>query len=470
MTTKNNDVLTGNVADPKLTLYAFHLKHNFAQGMDNKVKDAEKIWKKIQEFGTKHEIDELKKLDAIIPEKYQNNKPINSPILPNILEFASKNDNKLKGEFNPRQIHDTYAIDLTLRYPDQKLQLNHLKGLNPNDSLLPSKINASLGQSLVFFAQPIGNIYDDKTFADVCVKSFLSEGEKTFEQLELNFQHQGKLLGSPIFEYNNDADSPEKQCHILIWLNTNPQTTILENEGKYYDPLIKLLNCRSKIIYARSQATWCYQQARKEYRTLERKAILFNRLKKKHIDLQLRLFNKWLNEIQKTSFNYARYLRDLQQHNTTIQSDIKNYHLNLDTLKIICVKEDNLEFLLSFVEFAKDTFVEQINTDLAYLTPGQNFFDQMLNTIRGIVEVEQAKRDRSLERTIQVLGIAFGGGAIVSGVVTEHIDKPFAQQINFKYPVHPLVLSLLWSLLATVVFGMVAWLVTKPKHKRTKGK
>jgi uncharacterized membrane protein YvlD (DUF360 family) len=93
--------------------------------------------------------------------------------------------------------------------------------------------------------------------------------------------------------------------------------------------------------------------------------------------------------------------------------------------------------------------------------------DKVIASIRGIVEVEQAKRDRSLERTIQVIGIAFGGGAIVSGVVNQHIDKPFAP-INFKYPVHPLVLSLLLSVLATVVFGMVAWLVTQPKRKRTK--
>ncbi|MBW4678294.1 MAG: hypothetical protein KME52_31240 [Desmonostoc geniculatum HA4340-LM1] len=94
----------------------------------------------------------------------------------------------------------------------------------------------------------------------------------------------------------------------------------------------------------------------------------------------------------------------------------------------------------------------------------------MIGTIRGIVELEQAKRDRSLERTIQVLGVAFGGGAIVSGVVTQHIDKPFAPQINFKYPVHPLVSSLLWSVLATAIFGMVAWWVTQPKAKRNKQK
>ena len=122
----------------------------------------------------------------------------------------------------------------------------------------------------------------------------------------------------------------------------------------------------------------------------------------------------------------------------------------------------------NFLELAEDTFVEQINTELAYLTPGKNFFDQMVNTIRGIVEIGQAKRDRSLERTIQVVGIAFGGGEIVSGVVTQHIDKPFAPTIDFNSPVHPLASSLLWSVLATVVFGLLAWWVTKPKSKRTK--
>ena len=48
---------------------------------------------------------------------------------------------------------------------------------------------------------------------------------------------------------------------------------------------------------------------------------------------------------------------------------------------------------------------------------------QLVDTIRGIVETEQAESDRSLENTIQILGIGFGGGAIVSGVVVQNIDK-----------------------------------------------
>ena len=106
---------------------------------------------------------------------------------------------------------------------------------------------------------------------------------------------------------------------------------------------------------------------------------------------------------------------------------------------------------------------------MGYCQHGKELIEEASNTIRGLVEIEQAKRDRSLERTIQVLGIGFGGGAIVSGVVTQHIDKPFAP-INFNYPVHPLVLSLLWSVLATVVFGLLAWWITKPKRNRNKHK
>ncbi len=63
----------------------------------------------------------------------------------------------------------------------------------------------------------------------------------------------------------------------------------------------------------------------------------------------------------------------------------------LDKRNQICINGENLEFLSNFLKLAVDTFVEQINTDKAYLTPGQNLFDQMIATIRGIVEVEQAK-------------------------------------------------------------------------------
>ena len=460
---------TGKVAYPKLTLYAFHLKHSLAQKPKTPVKNANHLWLKCQQLGKQLRVPKLETLPELIEKANSQKTSITGEILPErILPFTAiehKKNLHLSGEVNPLEIHDTYALDLTLRYPHPEIQLTDLRGLNPDDCLLSKNINASLGQTLVFFAQPVGKIDNDQAFADACVAALLSQ--KTVRKLKIYCQHQGQLFGSPIFEYNNNADSPEEQCHLLIWLNTHSLTTELENKGEYYYPLIDLLLCRSKIIYARSEAMWCNEQARSVYSDLEKYQQEFKEQKNNPIDLKFDKFNQWLNEIPEISFNYARYLRDLELHKTTIQTNSKNYHLYLEKLNKICIESDNLEFLSNFLELAEDTFVEQINTNLAYLIPGQNFFDQMIGTIRGIVEIEQAKRDRSLERTIQVLGIAFGGGAIVSGVVTQHIDKPFAP-INFNYPVHPLVLSLLWSVLATVVFGLLALWVTQPKPKKTK--
>lgn len=457
------DYSTVKVAYPKLTLYAFHLRHNLAQGFEKPVDNANHLWQKCQEIGKKLGIPELDNLPT------NNNQQILDEDIITFTAIKHENNFHLSGEVNRLQIYDTYALDLTFHYKNPEIELANLKGLNQDNCLLPSNIKASLGQTLVFFAKTIGNIYDDNDFADACVKALISED--AFKQLELSCQGKGKLLDSPIFEYNNNANSPAEQCHILIWLSTNPQTTDLEEAGEYYYPLIDLLNCRSKIIYARSQASWCYQEARKCYSKLEDKVNQFERVKSQPVADQLKKFNQWLNEIPEISFGYARYLRDLELHKTTIKTNVKNYKLYLDKIKQLC-NEDDLEFLSSFLELAEDTFIEQINTDLAYLTPGQSLFEQLIESIRAIVEIEQTKREertlaaeRSLEKTIQIVGIGLGGGAIVSGVVTEHIDKPFAP-INPKYPFHPLVSSLFWSVLATAVFVFFGWCLTVWREKR----
>lgn len=52
--------------------------------------------------------------------------------------------------------------------------------------------------------------------------------------------------------------------------------------------------------------------------------------------------------------------------------------------------------------------------DLGYFRHSSTLLEQAISSIRGIVEIEQAERDRSLEQTIQVLGVGLGTGAIAS--------------------------------------------------------
>ncbi len=80
--------------------------------------------------------------------------------------------------------------------------------------------------------------------------------------------------------------------------------------------------------------------------------------------------------------------------------------------------------------------------------------DQAINSIRGIVEIEQTESDRSLETTVQILGMGFGGGAIVSGIIVQHIDK-----INLpSLPKNPFLASLVLSIIATIVCTLLAML------------
>ncbi|NJN13069.1 MAG: hypothetical protein HC836_42685 [Richelia sp. RM2_1_2] len=453
-----NYLATGKVAYPKVSIYAFHLWRNLAQGIENPVKNAKDLWLKFQEVGQTLNTPELKKLPELI-ETNNHQLGKNGELLPRYLRFSEtpqSNNLNLTGEILPLQIHDTYAVDCTLRYQKPEVKIADLKGLNKDNCLLPNNINASLGQTLVFFATPLEEFENQESlqsFADDCVKALISE--KKFQKLEIYCQNQGKLLGSPIFEYNNDNNSPEEQCHILIWLNTNPQTTELENTGEYYYPLINLLLCRSKIVYVHHQANWCNRQARREYIKLENIVKEFNCIPNEDLNSCLDKFQVWLKNTPDKSFKYARNIRDLQLHRTTIITNTTNYKLHLQEINKLY--NNDSQFLLDFLKLAQKTYIQQITTDLAYLIPGQKLFENMVETIRGIVEIEEAKRDRSLERTIQVIGAGLGSGAIIGGAVTQHIDKPF-KPLDSKSPVHPMIPSLFWSIVATIAGGLLTWL------------
>lgn len=365
---------------------------------------------------------------------------------------------QLRGEVYPLQIHDTYAVDITLRYPYPHIEIEQLSGLNPQGCLQIAQSKSLLGQSLLLFAQPEGKLNDIQSFADDCLTAILPESVRKNYWLSA----QGKFLGSPIVEYSNNQENPAQPSHILIWLNCHPQTETLEAAGDYYQPFINLLCCRHKMLYAYSESRWCNQQARRLYRQLESKVKELQQLPSEPTQ-RLKQLKEWLTQLSQTAFKYANHLRDLEFHRTTIEINSKNHQFLLNQLQAISLKnEDNLELWQQFISKNSEKFIEQIRADLSYLLPSQQLFQQMIDTIRGIVETEQAERDRSLEKTIQIIGVGLGAGAIVSSVVTQHIDKPFAP-LSFNNPPHPLVLSLFWSMLATLGFGALAWLWTKRK-------
>ncbi len=206
--------------------------------------------------------------------------------------------------------------------------------------------------------------------------------------------HKGQFLGSPIFEYKPIHDSVYPFNFILIWLNCCSKTQKLEAEGKYYQPLINLFCCSSKIDYVNRLSHQSNQQGRSQYREL---ANQLQNFQEQPLD-QLKML---LLNLQKKSLEYANSLRNLALHQTTIETNFKNYNFWVKEIESITLSEDNIGFWQQQKIDSISLYIEQIKTDIAYLKPNQPFFQQGIDTIRGWVEIEQAEIDRKNENAAE---------------------------------------------------------------------
>jgi hypothetical protein len=477
----NNTQLTGKLANPKLTLFAFHLCNNLAKGDKQLVDKADHLWQKCVALG--HLLQTNPQFDAL-PEKLSNRNSQNTQQSDYLELYESDGDRfvsfttisepeklPLTGGIYPLQLHDTYAPDFTLLSPNSTVEINQLSNLNFQGCLLPCEIQASLGQTLLLFAKPVDFVGNHQDLAVACVDALFQNSE--LKQPKPYFIGEGKLLGSPIFEFDNSQEDPTLKCHILVWLDTDEKTSELEASGNYYRPLINLLCCRSKILYVYYQAHRCNQEARKLYSQLEEKVEEFSHLKSDRKE-RLEQLERWLTELPQIGLTYARYLRDIELHQIAIETNAKNYSYWLKKLGDCSVKDiDNLDFFKEFIKGSCKIFSQQIILNMSYLTAGKQLFQQMIETIRGIVEVDAQKQqveyeqnerdsDRNLQITIAVVGVGIGVAGVVSSSYTLAVDQPWASpSFQHPLPLHPFFSAVIISCLCGGVLGGLALLIAR---------
>jgi len=477
----NNTQLTGKLANPKLTLFAFHLCKNLAKGDKQPVDSSDHLWQKCAALG--HLLQTNPQLDSL-PEKLNNRNSQNSQPSDYLELYESDGDRfvsfttvsqpdklPLTGGIYPLQLHDTYALDFTLLSPNLTLEINQLSNLNFQGCLLPCEIQASLGQTLVLFAKPVDFAGNHQDLAVACVNALFQDSQLKPQKPYLI--SEGKLLGSPIFEFDNSEEDPTLKCHILVWLDTDEKTSEREELGSYYRPLLNLLCCRSKILYVYHQAYLCNEEAKKLYSQLEEKVEEFSRLKSDRKE-RLEQLEGRLTELPQIGLTYARYLRDIELHQIAIETNAKNYSYWLKELGDSSIKDiDNLDFIQEFVDKTCQIFQQQIKLNMSYLTAGKELFQQMIETIRGIVEVDAQKQqveyeknerdsDRNLQITIAVVGVGIGVAGVVSSSYTLAVDKPWASpSFQHPLPLHPFFSAIIISCLCGGVLGGLAFLTAR---------
>ncbi|MBO0351065.1 hypothetical protein J0895_18715, partial [Phormidium pseudopriestleyi FRX01] len=111
----------------------------------------------------------------------------------------------------------------------------------------------------------------------------------------------------------------------------------------------------------------------------------------------------------------------------------------------------------------------QIEADLVYLQQGERLLDTAINTIRGLVEIDQAERDRILENQIQIIGWGIAVGAIAastSALIFQQEPITFPWQAYHGDRPHPFILALLLSFAFAGLASLLAIALIKFRKKR----
>ncbi|MEG5057781.1 hypothetical protein QUB60_22025 [Microcoleus sp. A2-C5] len=462
------------IKNPSITLYPFHLRNDGDEGYQKPAKNAEDIWQTLADnVGDKFNFPELKFIrEQLICYKDGQYHPAgedgnlsDQKLLLNgkILRFQplTLSDNlKLYGSIDAKRIHDTYAADLTFYYNNATIQVADLKEFNPQGCLLPNQIQASIGQTLLLYAEPVG-FYDNDGFralAEECVRAFVGEGIAP----ELKLTVEGKLFGSPVFEYENYA----KQCHILVWLQQHPDTLkSLTSNFNYY--LINLLCARSKVLFVYNQARESYGIGQQISSKLEKLLPEFTKIEAEaNREIKLTDLKNLLAAISSLVFEYAQELRHLREFSITIDINAENYAQNYAKIKPLSIAGDDLQFLHKFQDLSDRKYQIQIQKYLNYLIANQDLFQQTISRISSMVAIEQVEldaeqaksdknSDRQLENIIFFVGTAIGGGQIFSAAYPLIKDTPIKWQPNLSLPLHPFTATIIGSLAFGLTFGLL---------------
>lgn len=466
--------MSDKISAPNVYLYAFQLQ-NDSRGSNNP------LWKHCDNILANF-TDERVKPKLVFP---QNSHSYREDLLPNVLlEFNS--NPPIEGFAQPLEIQDSYALCLNIGCPEDgtadNIDVDLIEQFNPNCALLINGDRNFLGQTLLITGWLPENSPDNldslKPLADKC-RDALFQGNS----LPV-FDRSTKLFGSPIFEYGAISDIANSP-HLLVWLLADEQTD--KHFNTCQAEILNLLFHRTKIIKAFQDSRLIYHELDREYRIIEKKMeILQQQFSRGTVltPVQLQEFQEQLKQLFSKAVTYTRLLRKLEDYDNTIVLNLNNYTNFLQTIcDILGIDKEELSILNNFSIKTAPYVRSQIAGDLGYFRHGTNLIDQAIASIRGIVEIEQARSDRTnqlalrnsedkkkyrddrLQSTVQAIGVGLAAGGIAASSGTNTV---FDTVQKYKIPVlkefHPFAFSFLLSCAIALILAGITWWRTKPKN------
>ncbi|BAZ30810.1 hypothetical protein NIES4074_32770 [Cylindrospermum sp. NIES-4074] len=327
---------------------------------------------------------------------------------------------KIDGSYSRTTVDDTSCLNYSCSF-DEEVELSKLPSIITelqNLALLPKVDNLPagylskdgyLGQTWMMSGSMVpDNSQITEVEAIQLYQTLVADGHQ--------YLIKGEFLGATVYEMwrgKTRWEGIEKHSHVIIVFYPD-EKTFVDVSKNYYLHWLSLFYWRQKII-------WAYQQGR------ELKAGLAKQIQnKKDItvvsnDLSKKGLGELKTELQQNGLNLSVYIQDInwlqiQQH--TVQVNLENYKLQCDKHFTTAV------WLTEFSNIVENKYKVQLEKDYLSLNAGLALLENETTTIRGMVEIQQAQRERNLNTIIAIVGVGLGTSQIASSVIIAQKTPP----------------------------------------------
>ncbi|OAB62960.1 hypothetical protein AY599_14240 [Leptolyngbya valderiana BDU 20041] len=473
---------------PTFTLFLYDLQEELGQ-------DAEKIRRNRHRFWRKIDADldrDYEELDEGAHRRLDELATLEKPEATAVELFAEAPDGKrsleddLDGYLYALQLGDTYALQVNYagkvrgqgqpdfaaksldRLPEMQRTMLSLLDRGGGDrnggaTLSPAK-QGNIGQTWLLWAKLPGNHPESSQVARACRQQLVPEG-----QWEKPQSTRGRFAGANLYEVWQaplDWEHPGRENQHLLLLLFPPRQTldgVRQTMETLYPHLLRLCCYRNKIVWAYSRSRGLKRQLKADYIEIETiAAALGAQLRDRDgssefCPLVLDRLREKLVETLELSARYARHLNDLDHQARTIRANSANYTQQVKKIAELDA-DSQLDVLSEFADGPAETYRLQIETDLARFAVGSELLQNVINTLNGAIDLQQANpiggESERLGRDVTTAFVSVGVGI----ATTQATSLAWAAQSlkADKTTVSPFF-GLLLSLVTGLVGGAIAW-------------
>jgi hypothetical protein len=389
----------------------------------------------------------------------------------------------LKGYYYPVRLGDSYgllldcSVEHSLGHPERsKTEACPVSCLADLKAELDGRLAdqpSTIGQVWMVSGQ-IPNFTPDKAEAITQACCQVPELELDWNR---DFRGKSEFMGGMLFELwqyrfkrldnsSTSAPNPILNIHQLqdnhsVLIALYPDQETAKKASQFNFDWLRLFAYRSKILWAYGQSQYLKKQLKDDFVAIQRYIKDFNKAQTRR--LNLKKLRKTLVNAQNTLSNYSINLSYLNTQKRTIEVNLLNYRRRLDRIKQRLTDfqaASDLEFLKQFGDDVERRYLLQVQSDYESFSPGLALLGDLINSIRGVTEIDQAERDRNFQEIVAIFGVGLAAGALAASSAEQFPGMSDSKEV-VEYPVgsalSQLGVSEAWlppAILATVSLGI----------------